>query len=104
MPGSLGKKSNIPKKYAEKSPLRLDLLSLIVTLRQSLAGNTETQNQKYKALKKRITENINDHKKLNIVIKSFYQSPEDEENHEEAPKRGFCVNVPIANRGHGDHE
>lgn len=43
-------------------------------------------------------------KKINIVIKSFYQSPEDEEDHEEAPKRGFCVNIPIANRGHGDHE
>lgn len=42
--------------------------------------------------------------KVDIVIKSFYQSPEDEEDHEKAPKRGFRVNVPIANSGHGDHE
>lgn len=42
--------------------------------------------------------------KINIVIKSFYQSPEDEEDHEETPQRGFCINIPIANSGHGDHE
>lgn len=42
--------------------------------------------------------------KINIVIKSFYQSPEDEEDHEETPKRGFCIHVPIANSGHGNHE
>ena len=42
--------------------------------------------------------------KINIIIKSFYQSPEDEEDHEEAPKCGFCVNIPIANSGHCDHE
>lgn len=75
MPGSLGNKSNIPKKYAERSPLRLDLLSLIVTLRQSLAGNAETQDQKYKALKKRIIENINDHKKNQHRNKEFLPVP-----------------------------
>lgn len=42
--------------------------------------------------------------KINIIIKSFYQPPEDEEHHEEAPKRGLCINIPIADSGHGDHE
>lgn len=42
--------------------------------------------------------------KISVITKSFYQSPEDEEDHEEAPERGFRVNIPIANSGHSDHE
>lgn len=42
--------------------------------------------------------------KANMIIKRFYQSPEDEEDHEEASKRGFCINIPIADGGHRDHE
>ena len=42
--------------------------------------------------------------KINIVRKHFYQSPEDEEDHEETPERGFCINIPVTNSGHGHHE
>lgn len=41
---------------------------------------------------------------MNMAIKNVYQSPEDEEDHEEAPKGGFCINIPITDGGHGDHE
>ena len=58
---------------------------------------------KYTACRKWIIENTNDHK-INIVRKHFYQSPEDEEDHEETPERGFCINIPVTNSGHGHHE
>ena len=41
---------------------------------------------------------------VNIVRKHFYQSPEDEEDHEETPESGFCINIPVTNSGHGHHE
>lgn len=75
----------------------------IVTLRQSLASSAETQSQIH-SFQKMGNRKILMTTKINIVRKRFYQSPEDEEDHEETPERGFCINVPVTNSGHGHHE
>lgn len=58
---------------------------------------------KIQSFREWIIEDINDHKSQHHN-KELYQSPEDEEDHEEASECGFRVNIPIANSGHGDHE
>lgn len=34
----------------------------------------------------------------------FYQTAEDEEDHEQAPQCGFCIDIPIAHCGHCHHQ
>lgn len=34
----------------------------------------------------------------------FYQTAQDEEDHEQAAQGGFRINVSISDRGHGNHE
>lgn len=39
-----------------------------------------------------------------IKMLFFYQTTEDEEDHEKAPEGCFCIDVSVAHGGHGDHE
>lgn len=57
-----------------------------------------------RSLRKWLIENTNDNYEKGHDKRAFYQSPEDEEDHEEASKGGFCINIPITNSGHCDHE
>ena len=34
----------------------------------------------------------------------FYQTTEDEEDHEQASQGGFCIDIPIAHCRHGHHQ
>lgn len=36
--------------------------------------------------------------------RDFYQTTEDEEDHEQAAQGGFRVHVSVADSGHSDHE
>lgn len=36
-------------------------------------------------------------------MRDFYQTTKDKEDHKQATKGGFCINVSVADSGHGNH-